>query len=167
MITTQELIELYFKNNLPAGLEQMMTSNKVIVHIAILYNARTNKILSYAVNKKISSYDKVIEKRVTIHAEQELLIKLKHQMKLPKNELRGKIILFSLRINRQGDIGQSRPCCSCSKMLLKHCSFLSEIIYVDETINLCSIKLDDLCRDAKYSGRVRERTLVLQNKNVF
>ena len=73
-----------------------MTSNKVIVHIAILYNARTNKILSYAVNKKISSYDKVIEKRVTIHAEQELLIKLKHQMKLPKNELRGKIILFSL-----------------------------------------------------------------------
>jgi hypothetical protein len=94
MITTQELIELYFKNNLPAGLEQVMTSNKVIVHIAILYNARTNKILSYAVNKKISSYDKVIEKRVTIHAEQELLIKLKHQMKLPKNELRGKIVLF-------------------------------------------------------------------------
>ncbi len=165
MITTQEFIELYFKNNIPAGLKQVMTSNKVIVHLAILYNDRTGKVLSYAVNKKISSYDKIIEKRVTVHAEQELLLKLKHQTKLPKSELRGKIILFSLRINREGGIGQSRPCCSCSKMLEKHCSFLSEIVYVDETINVCSIQLDQLCKEAKYSARIRERNL--QNKSIL
>lgn len=45
MITTQEFIELYFKNNIPAGLKQVMTSNKVIVHLAILYNDRTGKVL--------------------------------------------------------------------------------------------------------------------------
>jgi hypothetical protein len=119
-------------------------------HLALLINYRTGKVIASAWNSRIctTTESPMRNTRISIHAEQRLIRTLHNNRQAnrrPESQIRGTGAMISLRVNRNGSIGQSTVCRACADMIAKSCKNISHVMYVDENHMLRDVTIDEMC----------------------
>lgn len=78
----------------------------------LLYN---NKIVSIGYNRHVS-HDRDIQKRWTIHAEVDCLVKLPRRLRSKCKEM----TMYVIRVDKEGHLRLSEPCFKCNELIKKY-----------------------------------------------